>query len=188
MKKQTKTYFGPYELTDWLCEQGRFGMKTPDPAIKADGRGIFIHRGRDKAVDPEVVAKMEEVRKAKGVVPRNVSDEEICERRDGTGARRSSLPSLLPGLPLISCNFQTELHLFSSVCTHFEHVTTLLQFQKVYFIGGSTVCLASSAIIHRVPSSKYSQSTSDKAWKRSLIEATQGFRLRLKPCSERRKA
>jgi len=80
MKKQTKTYYGPYELTDWLCELGRFGMKTPDPAIKADGRGIFIHRGRDKIVDPEVVAKMEEVRKAKGVTARAVSDEEICER------------------------------------------------------------------------------------------------------------
>eukprot|EP00913_Durusdinium_trenchii_P007949 g7455.t1 len=35
MNKQTKTYYGPYELTDWLCEQGRFGMKTPDPKIKA---------------------------------------------------------------------------------------------------------------------------------------------------------
>jgi len=80
MKKQTKTYYGPYELTDWLCELGRFGMKTPDPSIKADGRGIFIHRGRDKTVDPEVVAKMDEVRKAKGVVARAVSDEETCER------------------------------------------------------------------------------------------------------------
>eukprot|EP00438_Fugacium_kawagutii_P028994 Skav221412 [mRNA] locus=scaffold355:57283:64776:+ [translate_table: standard] len=80
MNKQTKTYYGPYELTDWLCELGRFGMKTPDPAIKANGRGIFIHRGRDKTVDPEVVAKMDEVRKAKGVTPRAVSDEEICER------------------------------------------------------------------------------------------------------------
>lgn len=35
MNKQTKTYYGPYELTDWLCEKGRFGLKTPDPAIKA---------------------------------------------------------------------------------------------------------------------------------------------------------
>ena len=25
----------------------------PDPKIKANGRGIFIHRGRDKFVDPE---------------------------------------------------------------------------------------------------------------------------------------
>merc|ERR1719359_2347691 len=55
MKKQTKTYYGPYELGDWLCDQNRFGMKTPDPKIGASGRGIFIHKGRDKVVDPEVV-------------------------------------------------------------------------------------------------------------------------------------
>lgn len=77
---QTKTYYGPYELTDWLCEQGRFGMKTPDAKIKANGRGIFIHRGRDKIVDPEVNAKQEEIRKMKGVTPRKVSNEEIIER------------------------------------------------------------------------------------------------------------
>ncbi|CAE7476504.1 ehhadh, partial [Symbiodinium pilosum] len=46
---------------DWLCEQGRFGLKTPDPKIK---------------VDPEVVAKLDEVRKMKGMTPRAVSDEE----------------------------------------------------------------------------------------------------------------
>jgi len=80
MKRQTKTYYGPYELVDWLCEQGRYGMKTPDPKIKATGRGLFIHRGRDKTVDPEVTAKVEEIRKTKGVVPRHVSNEEICER------------------------------------------------------------------------------------------------------------
>merc|ERR550532_2974922 len=55
MRRQTKTYYGPYELVDWLCDQGRFGMKTPDPAIKATGRGMFIHRGREKSVDPEVL-------------------------------------------------------------------------------------------------------------------------------------
>merc|ERR1719271_1251644 len=75
MKKQTKTYYGPYELGDWLCEQGRFGMKTPDPKIKATGRGIFIHRGRDKSVDPEVVAKQEEIRKMKGVSARSINNE-----------------------------------------------------------------------------------------------------------------
>jgi len=80
MKKQTKTYYGPYELGDWLCDLGRYGQKTPDKNIKADGRGIFIHRGRNKEVDPEVVAKIEEIRKMKGVVPRKVSDEEILER------------------------------------------------------------------------------------------------------------
>ncbi|CAE8736183.1 unnamed protein product [Polarella glacialis] len=80
MAKQTKTYYGPYEVVDFICEQGRFGTKTPDPSIKADGRGLFIHRGRTKEVDPEVLAKMDEVRKAKGVEPRAVSDEEIIER------------------------------------------------------------------------------------------------------------
>jgi len=80
MKKQTKTYYGPYELGDWLCEQGRFGMKTPDPAIKASGRGMFIHRGREKSVDPEVLAKMAEIRKQKGTVTRAISKEEISER------------------------------------------------------------------------------------------------------------
>jgi len=80
MKRQTKTYYGPYELTDWLCEQGRFGQKTPDARIKASGRGVFIHRGRAKEVDPEVVAKMEEIRKMKGVTPRSIGKEEILER------------------------------------------------------------------------------------------------------------
>jgi len=80
MNKQTKTYYGPYELVDWLCDQGRFGMKTPDPKIKADGRGIYIHRGRNKEIDPEVIAKMDEIRKAKGIVPRDINDEEIVER------------------------------------------------------------------------------------------------------------
>eukprot|EP00932_Pfiesteria_piscicida_P008297 SRR837773.18662.p2 GENE.SRR837773.18662~~SRR837773.18662.p2 ORF type:complete len:757 (-),score=442.38 SRR837773.18662:3-1985(-) len=80
MKKQTKTYMGPYELVDWLCEQGRFGQKTPDKSIGATGRGIYIHKGRDKFVDPEVVAKIEEIRKMKGVTARKVSDEEVIER------------------------------------------------------------------------------------------------------------
>lgn len=80
MNKQTKTYYGPYEVVDWLCEQGRFGMKTPDPKIKATGRGLFIHRGRDKTVDPEVLAKIDEVRKMKGMAQRVITDEEIIER------------------------------------------------------------------------------------------------------------
>ena len=73
---------------------------------KANGRGVFIHRGRSKEawvdhraarsimddaygackdkrpghssvqVDPEVVAKLDEVRKMKGMTPRAVSDED----------------------------------------------------------------------------------------------------------------
>merc|ERR1740138_475369 len=80
MKKQTKTYHGPYELVDWLCEQGRFGLKTPDPKIKANGRGIFIHQGRSKYVDPEVIAKLAEIQKLKGITPRAIGKEEIIER------------------------------------------------------------------------------------------------------------
>jgi len=80
MNKQTKTYYGPYELVDWLCEQNRFGQKTPDPKIGATGRGMFIHKGRSKEVDPEVLQKMDEIRKAKGVTPRPVGKEEIIER------------------------------------------------------------------------------------------------------------
>jgi len=80
MKKQTKTYMGPYELNDWLCENNRFGQKTPDPKIGANGRGIFIHKGRDKTVDPEVVAKLDEIRRMKGITARAVPDSEIEER------------------------------------------------------------------------------------------------------------
>jgi len=80
MKRQTKTYYGPYELGDWLCEQGRFGMKTPDASIQATGRGMFIHRGREKAVDPEVLTKLAEIRRQKGVAPRSVGKEEVTER------------------------------------------------------------------------------------------------------------
>merc|ERR1719356_801106 len=77
MTKQTKTYIGPYDLTDWLCELGRFGMKTPDPTINANGRGVYIHKGKEVYVDSEVVARMEEIRKAKGIVHRSFSPEEI---------------------------------------------------------------------------------------------------------------
>merc|ERR1711865_1155455 len=71
---------GPYELTDWLCEQGRYGLKTPDKKIGAIGRGIFIHKGRDKVLDPEVVAKLAEIQKAKGIKTRTFTDEEVIER------------------------------------------------------------------------------------------------------------
>jgi len=80
MKMQTKTSMGPYELVDWACELGRYGQKTPDKSIGADGRGFYIHKGRNKEVDPEVVAKIDEIRKAKGVVARKISDQEVVER------------------------------------------------------------------------------------------------------------
>jgi len=80
MNRQTKTYYGPYELVDWLCDQGRFGLKTPDKKIGANGRGIFIHKGKSKYPDPEVIAKQEEIRKMKGVTARSVGKDEIRER------------------------------------------------------------------------------------------------------------
>jgi len=80
MKKQTKTYMGPYDLNDWLCEQNRFGQKTPDKSIGASGRGIFIHKGRDKYVDPEVVAQLDKIRERKGIKKRSIPDEEVEER------------------------------------------------------------------------------------------------------------
>lgn len=80
MKSQTKTSLGPYELVDWLCELGRYGQKTPDKSIGADGRGFYIHKGRNKDVDPEVVRKIDEIRKVKGVVARKISDTEVIER------------------------------------------------------------------------------------------------------------
>mmetsp|Transcript_6211 Transcript_6211/g.10323 ORF Transcript_6211/g.10323 Transcript_6211/m.10323 type:complete len:741 (-) Transcript_6211:79-2301(-) len=80
MKKQTKTYYGPYEIVDWLCEQNRFGLKTPDPKINANGRGLFIYKGKTTEVDPEVVAKVGEVQKMKGITPKTFTQEEILER------------------------------------------------------------------------------------------------------------
>merc|ERR1712139_504797 len=80
MKHEDKTSMGPYELTDWLCEKGRYGLKTPDKSIGATGRGIFIYKGRDKVLDPEVAAKAAEIIKAKGIKGRTFSTEEMTDR------------------------------------------------------------------------------------------------------------
>merc|ERR1719265_1179324 len=80
MAHEDKTSMGPYELTDWLCEKGRYGLKTPDKSIGATGRGIFIYKGRDKYLDPEVLAKGADIVKAKGIKTRDFSDEEVTDR------------------------------------------------------------------------------------------------------------
>jgi len=80
MNFESKTSMGPNELTDWLCEQGRWGLKTPDKSIGAKGRGIFIYQGREKTLDPEVVAKVAELQKSMGIKTRTFSDDEIIER------------------------------------------------------------------------------------------------------------
>jgi 3-hydroxyacyl-CoA dehydrogenase len=62
------------EVADRLCEQGRFGRKS--------GRGWYLYpEGSRKGVpDPEVDALLDAERKAKGIKPRSVSDDEIVRR------------------------------------------------------------------------------------------------------------
>jgi len=60
------------EIADRLCEMGRFGQKT--------GRGWYAYPDGKRAVDPEVTALIEDCRKAKGIVPRQFSSDEIVTR------------------------------------------------------------------------------------------------------------
>ena len=57
-----------------LCELGRYGQKT--------NRGFYIYdpNTREKKVDEEVDKMFEQVAKEKGIVRRNISDEEIIKR------------------------------------------------------------------------------------------------------------
>ncbi|QJR13357.1 3-hydroxyacyl-CoA dehydrogenase NAD-binding domain-containing protein [Usitatibacter palustris] len=61
-------------IADKICEMGRFGQKT--------GAGWYRYEPgkRDAIPDPVVDKVIEEVRKANGVTPRKISDEEIVER------------------------------------------------------------------------------------------------------------
>lgn len=60
------------DLPDRICEAGRFGRKT--------GRGFYIYDGKTRTADPEVIAWLEEERRAKGITPRAFSDEDIVDR------------------------------------------------------------------------------------------------------------
>ncbi len=62
------------KTADALCELGRFGQKT--------GAGWYDYAaGKRDAIPSELVVKMiEEHRKAKGITPRKISDEEIVQR------------------------------------------------------------------------------------------------------------
>ena len=61
-------------IADRICEMGRFGQKT--------GAGWYRYEAgkRDAIPDPVVDKVIEEVRRAQGITPRKVSDEEIVER------------------------------------------------------------------------------------------------------------
>jgi 3-hydroxyacyl-CoA dehydrogenase len=62
------------KFADRVCEQGRFGQKT--------GKGFYKYEpGNRKPIpDPEVDAIMAAHRKALGITPRTISDDEIVER------------------------------------------------------------------------------------------------------------
>jgi 3-hydroxyacyl-CoA dehydrogenase len=61
-------------VSDVLCEQGRFGQKT--------GAGWYRYEtgSRHPIPDPKVTAIIEEYRRRKGITPRSVSSQEIVER------------------------------------------------------------------------------------------------------------
>ena len=62
------------KTADLLCEKGRFGQKT--------GAGWYDYvPGKRDAIPSELVIKMiEDYRKAQGITPRKISDEEIVQR------------------------------------------------------------------------------------------------------------
>jgi 3-hydroxyacyl-CoA dehydrogenase len=62
------------KTADLLCEQGRFGQKV--------GKGWYdyVEGKRDAIPNADVVTMIEEHRKALGITPRKISDEEIVQR------------------------------------------------------------------------------------------------------------
>ena len=65
------------DVADRLCELGRFGQKA--------GKGFYKYdpKTRKRESDPEVHKIIEEVRREKGVNPREISDDEILSRLHG---------------------------------------------------------------------------------------------------------
>eukprot|EP00397_Hematodinium_sp_SG-2012_P009995 GEMP01010095.1.p1 GENE.GEMP01010095.1~~GEMP01010095.1.p1 ORF type:complete len:728 (+),score=166.84 GEMP01010095.1:180-2363(+) len=75
MQLDTKTFIGPYEVTDWLVEQGRLGQKS--------GRGIYMYDSKTRKkqnMDPEILEVVKKIQQQKGVTPRKFDDNEIIER------------------------------------------------------------------------------------------------------------
>merc|ERR1719277_2496122 len=75
MAFENKISMRPYELGDWLCDQGRFGQKT--------GRGMFLYDSKTRkklGLDPEVAAKAEAIRVKKGFTKRSDITEQEVER------------------------------------------------------------------------------------------------------------
>jgi len=76
MAFENKISMRPYELGDWLCDQGRFGQKT--------GRGMFLYDAKTRkklGLDPEVVKKSDEIIAKKGFKKRtDITEQEVIER------------------------------------------------------------------------------------------------------------
>ena len=62
------------KTADLLCEKGRFGQKT------GAGWYDYVAGKRDAIPNAEVVKMIEDYRKAQGITPRKISDEEIVQR------------------------------------------------------------------------------------------------------------
>ncbi|MBN9063128.1 MAG: 3-hydroxyacyl-CoA dehydrogenase [Rhizobiales bacterium 65-9] len=63
------------EIGDRLCELGRFGQKA--------GRGYYLYANGQRQIDPDVTAIIEDESRAKGIVRRRISPEEIIDRVRG---------------------------------------------------------------------------------------------------------
>ena len=73
MKLETKVAIGPHDLSDWLCDNGRFGQKA--------GKGFFTYaKDGSKTIDKQVYEAIDRIAKAKGMKQRSISKEEIIER------------------------------------------------------------------------------------------------------------
>lgn len=72
MKFETKVAIGPHDLTDWLCDNGRFGQKA--------GKGFYSYKAGSKVVDKEVYDAIEMIARKKGMNRRKISQQEILER------------------------------------------------------------------------------------------------------------
>merc|ERR1712113_869071 len=76
MSYENKISMRPYELGDWLCDQGRFGQKT--------GRGMYLYDAKTRkklGLDPEVLKKSDEIIAQKGFKKRtDISEQEVVER------------------------------------------------------------------------------------------------------------
>jgi len=74
-KHETKVSMGPFDLGDWLCENGMFGQKA--------AKGMFLYDAKTrkkKGVNEECVKKVDVLRAKFGYKPREIKDEEIIER------------------------------------------------------------------------------------------------------------